>query len=88
MQGGLVHPRVESGTDTVSQLVRALQEPFVADDLQDGQGRRAPYWRAAVGTAQAAGLDGLHDRLTADHGRQGEAAGQGFGQGDEVRLHS
>ena len=65
----------------------APARPSVLHGGDRGQGGGARHRVAAVGPAQPAGVDAVHQLGPPGDGGQGHAAGQGLGRGDQVGHH-
>ena len=70
----------------VAERVGALDQLLLGDHVEHGECRRAGDRAAGIGAAEAARIRRVHDRGPADDARQREAAGERFGDGDEVGL--
>ena len=80
--------RLQPGFHGGADGIGALDELLLLDHVQHRQGGGAGDRRAGIGAAEPARLGGVDHRGTADHGREREAAGQRFGDGDHVGLHA
>ena len=60
----------------------------VADLVDDGDGHRGGEWIAAESRAVHAGGDGCRGGFGAEHGADGQAAGEGLGDGGDVGLNA
>ena len=72
--------------DALAERVGAVDQPFLGDHVEHRERRRAGDRAAGIGAAEPARVRRVHDRGAADDARQRKAAGQRFGDGDQVRL--
>lgn len=68
----------------LADLGGAFAKFFLGDDVEHREGGGAGERVAAVGATEATGPGRIHEGGFADHASEGQAAGEGFGNGDEV----
>ena len=84
MRGSAAWIAVEPLRQDRADLVGALDEPVVLEDVDRGERGGARDRVAAVGAAEAAGVRGVHDLGPAGDGRERQPAGDALGGRDQV----
>ena len=69
-----------------ADLVGAVHEPFLANNIDNGKRCRTTDRRATIGATEAARKRCVHNLCLADNGCQREAARNALGDGHQVRL--
>ncbi len=79
-------PRLHAGADRLADLLGAVREALLGDDVENGVGGGDRHGVADVRAAHGAVGRGVHDLRPPEHARERQARGDRLGDDDQVRL--